>query len=131
VPFYLTTVEFYRLVRSRMSDDGVAMINVFDVGSQQEVLASVVATLKQVYPSVMVVPAGYFSNKMVLAFARPQTLVSVRDRLAAVEGRNPWQVLARKSATEITEPAVRPGAIVLTDDRAPVEEMTRRMLAGR
>ena len=129
VPFYLTTVEFFRLVRSRMSNDGVVMMNVFDVGSQQEVLAAMVATLKQVYPSVMVLPAGYFSNKMVLAFTRPQTLDSVRARLRAIEGNNPWQALARKSAAEITEPSVQPGAIVLTDDRAPVEEMTRRMLS--
>ena len=129
VPFYLTTVEFFRLVRSRTSDDGLLMMNVFDVSSQQDVLAAMVATLKQVYPSVMVLPAGYVTNKMVLAFTRPQTLASVRERLAAVEGNHPWQALARKSAAEITEPPVRLGAIVLTDDRAPVEEMTRRMLA--
>jgi hypothetical protein len=66
---------------------------------------------------------------MVLAFTRPQTLDSVRARLRAIEGNNPWQALARKSAAEITEPSVQPGAIVLTDDRAPVEEMTRRMLS--
>ena len=129
VPFYLTTVEFFRLVRSRMSGDGLLMMNVFDVSAHQDVLASMVATLKQVYPSVMVVPAGILSNSMVFAFARPHSLDSVRDSLAAVKGTNPWDVLARKSAGEITEPSVRMGAAVFTDDLAPIEAMTRRMLS--
>src|SRR5205085_5742093 len=50
VPFYLTTVEFFKQVRSRMSDDGLLMMNVFDPSRREDVLASMVATLKQVYP---------------------------------------------------------------------------------
>jgi spermidine synthase len=128
VPFYLTTVEFFRLVRSRMSDDGLLMMNVFDPSSHEDVLAVMVATLKQVYPCVMVLPAGYVGNRILLAFTRQQSLASIRERLAATGANNAAAALARRSAPEITEPPIRPGAMLLTDDRAPIEEMTRRML---
>ncbi len=129
VPFYLTTLEFFRQVRARMTGDGLLMMNVFDPSPREDVLAAMVATLKQVYPSVMVLPAGYAGNRIVFAFTRPQSLASVRERLLAVDANSPALVLARKSAAEITEPPVRPGAAILTDDRAPIEEMTRHMLA--
>src|SRR5207302_3353798 len=109
VAFYLTTVEFFRLIRS-MGDDGLLMMNVFDVSSREDVLAAMVVTLKQVYPSVMVLPAGALTNKMFFAFSRAQTLGSVRQRLGAIEGDRPWQALARKSAMEIAGPPARPGA---------------------
>ncbi|HEV3199748.1 MAG TPA: fused MFS/spermidine synthase [Bryobacteraceae bacterium] len=128
IPFYLSTVEFFTLVRSHTTEDGLLMMNVFDPGANGDVLASMVATIRQAYPSVMVLPAGFAGNRIVLAFAREETLASVRQRLAAMEGTDMWHVLARKSAGEIEEPAVRADATVFTDDRAPIEAMTRRML---
>jgi spermidine synthase len=129
VPFYLTTVEFFQLVRSRLSDDGLLMLNVYDTNSREDVLAAMVATLKQVYPTVMVLPAGFAGNKMVFAFTRHRSLDSVRASLAGVDAANPASAIAHKSATEITEPPVRIGTLVMTDDRAPIEELTRRMLS--
>jgi len=129
VPFYLSTVEFFKVIRSRLTGDGLLMMNVFDPSRAQNVLAAIEATLKQVYPTVMVLPAGFGGNKIVLAFTRPQSLASIRDRLAAVDIGNPAKALAARSATEVIEPPVRAGAIVFTDDCAPIEEMTRRMMS--
>ncbi len=128
VPFYLTTVEFFEQVRAHLSEDGLLMMNVFDPGSHGEVLSAMTATLKQVFPSVMALPAGYAGNRIVFAFARARTLESVRRRFASMEGTDLWQRLARQSAGEIVEPEVRRDAVIFTDDRAPIEAMTRRML---
>src|SRR5262249_23218260 len=38
IPFYLVTEEFFRLVRARMPDDGLLMMNVFDAGRNHELL---------------------------------------------------------------------------------------------
>lgn len=129
VPFYLTTVEFFREARGHMSDDGLLMMNVFDKGARGEVLDAMVATLKQVFPSVMILPAGFSGNSMVFAFTRAHSLTSIRERLAAMEGEGAGQALARKAARDMTEPVARPDALILSDDRAPIEEMTRRMLS--
>jgi hypothetical protein len=46
------------------------------------------------------------------------------------QGAGPaWvQELAQKAAGEMIEFEPRAGAVIFTDDRAPIEEMTRRML---
>jgi spermidine synthase len=129
VPFYLTTVEFFRLVRGHMRDESLLMMNLFDVGERQEISAYTVATLRQVFPTVILLPGGFSGNNIVFAFAHSRSLDTVRQRLAAIQGDQPWQQLARKAATQIIEPKPLPGAIVFTDDRAPIDEMTRRMLS--
>lgn len=129
VPFYLTTVEFFHLVREHMSEGGLLMMNVFDVSTNQEVLASTTATLRKVVGGVYVFPAGYSTNKIVFAFAGPVSLDTIRARLASAGGTAPWAKLAAQAGAEILPATPPPDAVILTDDRAPVEEMTRRMLA--
>jgi spermidine synthase len=129
VPFYLTTIEFFASIRGHMRDDSLLMMNLFDIGERQEISASTVATLRRVFPTVVVLPGGFSGNNIVFAFAHSRSLDTIRRRLANVQGDQPWQQLARKVATQIIEPKRVPGAVVFTDDRAPIEEMTRRMLS--
>jgi len=129
VPFYLTTIEFFASIRGHMRDDSLLMMNLFDIGERQEISASTVATLRRVFPTVVVLPGGFSGNNIVFAFAHSRSLDTIHRRLANVQGDQPWQQLARKVATQIIEPKPVPGAVVFTDDRAPIEEMTRRMLS--
>ena len=128
VPFYLTTIEFFTSIRSHMRGDSLLMMNLFDIGERQEISASTIATLRQVFPTVVVLPGGFSGNNIVFAFVHSRSLDTIRQRLVAVQGDQPWQQLARKAATQIIEPKPVPEAVVFTDDRAPIEEMTRRML---
>jgi spermidine synthase len=127
IPFYLITEEFFEQVRSHMTDDGLLMMNVYDTSKSHELLMSTGATLKRVFPSVEVVsrPDG---NHMVLAFVRPKTVAEVRERWAQMRGEQALQDLARDAGLAIVELAPPAGTTVFTDDLAPVEEMTRRML---
>jgi hypothetical protein len=45
VPFYLTTVEFFEFVRSRMNDTGVLIINIYDPSQSKEMLEAMSGTL--------------------------------------------------------------------------------------
>jgi hypothetical protein len=100
------------------------MMNVFDRGADAALLHRLAATLRRVFPSVMVGRTGA-GNFMLFAFTR----VPSADRLA-------FQSQAPRSngvvrALALREVAVADGAPVFTDDLAPIEEMTRRMLAPR
>lgn len=128
VPFYLTTVEFFRLVRSRMTDDGVLMVNVYDESAKHELLDAMGATLRKIFPSVeKLSTAG--GNHILFAFREKRDILETAVRLK--EGAGPAWVreLSTKAAGEIVDFEPGAGAVVFTDDRAPVEEMTRRMLA--
>lgn len=129
IPFYLVTREFFELVRARMADDGLLMMNVLDLGEHRELLRATAATLRQVFPSVMVLsrPNG---NHMVLAFPRERSASWVRQTLAnVVEGQEQVRTNAHAAASVIQDLVPGDGATVFTDDHAPVEDMTRRMLA--
>jgi len=68
---------------------------------------------------------------MVFAFVREKTVAQVRERLEQVQGDQPFRELARKAATSIVDLIPPDGTPLFTDDHAPVEEMTRRMLFAR
>jgi len=127
IPFYLITEEFFEQLRSRMADDGLLMMNVYDTSKSHELLMATGATLKQVFSSVEVIsrPDG---NHIVLAFAREKTVAEVRERLRQLRGDQSFQDLAREAVAAIVDLAPPEGTAVFTDDHAPVEEMTRRML---
>lgn len=56
VPYHLTTVEFHRLLKSRMNDDGVYALNIIDDARYGMFLASMVRTLQSVWSNVYVAP---------------------------------------------------------------------------
>ncbi len=129
IPFYLVTMEFFESVRAHMSPDGLLMMNVFDNSRGQELLASSVLTLKRVFPAVVALSVGY-GNHMLLAFSRETSEAAVRARFAAFAGDQTIQRLARQAEGQIDDAPLPAGARVFTDDLAPVEEITRRALAG-
>ena len=129
VPFYLTTIEFFHLVRARMDDDGLLMMNVFDISPTRDLLHATAATLRRVFPALLVLSTPH-GNHMVLAFSREgHTAASARAQLERLEHREGVEQLARKAATSIADLVPPRDTIVFTDDYAPVEEMTRQMLA--
>ena len=127
VPFYLATVEFFRLVRSRMTHDGLLMMNVLDVSPERSLLASAGATLLEVFPSVEVwsQPDG---SHVVFASCRERTVEEIRAKLRGWQDNSRLGGLIRAAAAEIVSLKPPAGTLVFTDDRAPVEEITRRML---
>jgi len=129
IPFYLTTVEFFEAVRDHMSPDGLLMMNLFDVGRSHELLDSTIATLKRAFPTVVVLSVGH-GNRMLLAFQKEISEDSIREQFEKYQGDEAVMRLARQAEGQITDFAVPAGTIAFTDDFAPVEEMTRRMLSG-
>jgi len=127
IPFYLVTVEFFEAVRAHMRPEGLLMMNLFDNSPKRELLVSTVATLKRVFPAVVVLSAGY-GNRMLLAFAKETAEDSIRARLNRYEGDAAIKRIARQAEAQTAEFQVPEGTTVFTDDFAPVEEMTRRML---
>lgn len=127
VPFHLTTVEFFALVRSRMTPQGVLMVNVYDLRKEGELLDAIGATLRRVFPSVEVL-SGDTGNYILFAFAEKRPLSATVSALQSSAGPQWVQELAQKAAGSMAEFEPRQSATIFTDDKAPVEQMTRRML---
>ena len=78
IPFHLTTVEFFTLVRDRLAEDGVVAVNVGRTHTDYSLVDAIAATMGQVFPSVYVVDepdiGSPLGNSLVVGTASPRPL---------------------------------------------------------
>ncbi|HET7572524.1 MAG TPA: fused MFS/spermidine synthase [Gaiellaceae bacterium] len=123
VPFYLATREFFRLARERLRPGGILALNVATVPGDHRLARGIAGTLRTVFPQVLAWQALDL-NRLVLGLDRPLG----RAALRAAVPRTPAPV---RSLTRLLAAHARPAAPAArpwTDDRAPVEWVTDRMI---
>ena len=123
VPFYLATQQFFRLVRSRLRPGGIVALNVATVPGDHRLAEGIAGTLRTEFPQVLTWQALKLSQ-LVLGFDRPVSRASLRAAVARTPQR--IRVLTRLLAEHAREAA--PSSQPWTDDRAPVEWVTDRMI---
>ena len=120
IPFQMSSVEFFALVRSHLKAGGVMVVNMNMRGEINDWLTD---TIFEVFPAVRIIDAG--GNREVFAaadggvfdnFERRADLLSDEDLRGLMKKiSRDWQILAR-------------GGNILTDDKAPVELLGMRAL---
>ena len=123
IPFQLATEQFFRLVRAHLSPGGVVALNVAATPRDRGLTRGIGTTLAAVFPEVWRWTALRFSD-LVFAFDRPQSRKTLVARASAAPER--LQPLVPLFAHEVAR--VQPAGSPWTDDRAPVEWVTDRML---
>jgi spermidine synthase len=123
VPFYLATREFFALVRERLAPGGIIALNVATVPDDERLVRAIGRTVAAELPQVLSWPALRF-NTLVLGLSEPLARVELERRLRA--GPSDLAPLRRLLAREVAplEASGRPW----TDDHAPVEWLTDRMI---
>lgn len=123
VPQHLITQEFFELVRARLNPGGVYLMNIVDHNNRLEVLASMIATARTVWPRVeiwanpgrdpsenrrvfVMVAGEHGSARSQIHHEGPMPLSAIRVAASSVEA-----ILAER------EP------IVFTDDFAPIDRL--------
>ena len=114
IPFYLTTKEFFALVRRRLEPGGVVMVNVGHPEGSDRLEKVLAATMRSVFGTVLRDPSQRV-NTILVASDAPITAALLAG------ARTPPQLapVAREAAGRLA-PALTGGA-VYTDDVAPVE----------
>jgi len=125
VPFYLATREFFRLVREHLRPGGVVALNVAAVPDDKRLVDAVGGTLAADFPQVLEWPALRF-NTIVLGLTEPLSSDELASRLTS----GPADLAPLR---ELLARDARPMKVVSrpwTDDRAPVEWLTDRMIVA-
>ena len=119
VPFYLATKEFFELVRDRLRPGGVVALNVATVPGDLRLVDELAGTLATVFGEARVWPVLRF-NPIVVGLTKPGPDVGApRDA--------DLTALARLLRDGLGPP-VAPSGDPWTDDHAPVEWITDRMI---
>lgn len=129
IPWHLTTVEFFQLVRDRLSPEGVVAINVGRTPGDRRLIEAMVGTLQAVYPSVHVVDVPGTFNSLVYATVLPTERENIAENLVGMGEEAPHplvlDVLTRVRANLKPTPEAH---VAFTDDWAPVEQLVNSIV---
>lgn len=126
IPFQLTTVEFFRQAREHLTRDGVVAVNVARTETDYTLVDAIASTLQAVYPSVYIMDTLSNLNSIVIATRQPSQLPAIAARIAGLTDPLLQDVAARAQG-RIRE-FVTPNGEILTDDRAPVEQIVHAIV---
>ncbi|MDE3087979.1 MAG: fused MFS/spermidine synthase [Chloroflexota bacterium] len=118
IPFHLTTVEFFRATRERLTPRGAVAVNAARTGSDYRLVDALAATMRQVFPSVYLIDHPNNANTLIVATNQPTRLEDFRANVASLADPNLRVVAAQALPTARVATADMP---VFTDDHAPVE----------
>lgn len=126
IPFQLATFEFFCQVRDHLTEDGVVAVNVARTEEDFSLVDAIAGTMKAAYPNVYIVQALGDLNSIVIATRQPTQVTSIDARLADLQDPVLRDVAARAQGRihEFTTP----NCGILSDDRAPVEQIVHAMV---
>lgn len=122
VPYHLTTLEFAELVKSRLADSGMYIVNVVDKKGDGPLLGAMTATLKRVFPHVAVLP-GTDGN----TGRGPHILVASEEPIPWEE----WEEHPDRPPFDVSRLALPGKSMVLTDDYVPTDHLLLPVFSKR
>ena len=123
VPFYLATTEFFRLAREHLRPGGAIALNVAATPHDRRLSEAIGTTLLTAFPQAWRWRALRF-NDVVFALRGRTSRTELERRARRVPGKVALLLPLFRSRLERGRPSGEP----LTDDRAPVEWLTDRMI---
>jgi len=128
IPFQMSSVEFFTLVKEHLAEDGVMVVNMNMRGKEEGNINQYLSdTIAAVFDSVYTVEVGGSTNRELFASANPSMAENLDSRLEELESEELRRMMERVSKELVPYEA---GEYLMTDDRAPVELLGMRVIDG-
>lgn len=119
IPFQMSTVEFFTLVKEHLKDNGVMVVNMNMRGSKEGNINQYLAdTIASVFPEIYTVDVAGATNRELFASENDQMREQLKKRSAALTDRGLQRMM--RQVCERLQP-YDAGEYLMTDDAAPVE----------
>ncbi|MCR4715645.1 MAG: fused MFS/spermidine synthase [Lachnospiraceae bacterium] len=119
IPFQMSSVEFFSLVKDHLNPDGVMVVNMNMRGQKEGNINQYLAdTIGQVFDEIYTVDVDNTTNRELFASNNPDMMEDYLRNIKLVEQEDLYSVMT--SVYDRLE-AYNPGKLVMTDDKAPVE----------
>ena len=126
IPFQMSSVEFFRMVREHLSEDGVMVVNMNMRGEKKGSLNEYLEdTIGQVFSEIYTVDVAGSTNRELVASGRNDMLQVMEQNLALEKNQELREMLISVKA-QLKK--YTPGDYLLTDDKAPVELLGMRVI---
>lgn len=126
IPFQMSSLEFFTLVREHLKEDGVMVVNMNMRGEKEGDINQYLAdTISQVFPTVYTVDVDRSTNRELFASANTQILQRMDDNIGQ-QGLSDLSAMMLEVQKGLTP--YQAGKHILTDDQAPVELLGMRVI---
>ncbi|MDE7137573.1 MAG: fused MFS/spermidine synthase [Ruminococcus sp.] len=119
IPFQMSSVEFFCLVKSHLKENGVMVINMNMRSKEADGINSWLAdTIANVFGEVCTVDVTGSTNRELFASDNPDMLEVFLDNISSIENESLFSMMNNVSDNIVMYES---GERILTDDKAPVE----------
>jgi predicted membrane-bound spermidine synthase len=132
IPPHMTTQEFFSIVASHLTDDGVLTINVGSVPGDRRLIDGLATTIGTVFPSIHIMDIPGTLNTMIFATKQPTLRENFSNNLVALAADpnvDPL-LIAAMSSTFANFKDGYTTTTVFTDDLAPIEWIVNDMVVS-
>jgi len=130
IPAHMTTQEFFQIVASHLTEDGVLTINSASVPGDNRLINGLATTMGTIFPSIYTVDIPGSLNTMIFATKQPTKPEDFALNLLTLMNEpntNPLLI----HTMQVTLSTLQPGyekTTVFTDDHAPIEWIVNDMV---
>lgn len=119
IPFQMSSVEFFALVREHLNENGVMVVNMNMRSEENDSINSYLAdTIASQFSEVWTVDVGTSTNRELFASNSSSMIERFREKANALENPDLYALMSRVNDGLVEYSA---GDRILTDDKAPVE----------
>lgn len=122
IPFYMTTAQFFQLIREHLAPGGTAAVNVGRTQTDYRLVAAIASTMRPVFDGIYLLNPQRYDNTVVYGTTERTSLPAIRHNVRLDRGPLLGEVARR--ALETGDIRASPyHARPFTDDWAPVENL--------
>lgn len=126
IPFQMSSIEFFTLVRDHLTDDGVMVVNMNMRGDEDGNINQYLAdTIGQVFSQVHTVDVKGSTNRELFAFHDASCLKRMKENVEMEKDAGLQKMMEKVDQNLIPYEV---GDYIMTDDKAPVEVLGMKMI---
>ncbi|MBP5298068.1 MAG: fused MFS/spermidine synthase [Lachnospiraceae bacterium] len=129
IPFQMSSIEFFTLVKEHLKDDGVMVVNMNMRGQSEGNINQYLAdTISHAFSEIYTVEVSGSTNRELFASNNPDMLSVFEENINLGLGRNEEELELMMARVSLNLETYEPGEYLMTDDKAPVELLGMRVI---
>lgn len=126
IPFQMSSVEFFTLVKEHLSENGVMVVNMNMRGKGEGSINDYLSdTISSVFGTVVTLDVSTNTNRELFASDNPNIVKTLEANTSSLKDASLKNLMQRASAEIVPYEA---GNLIMTDDKAPVELLGMRVI---
>jgi spermidine synthase len=122
IPFHLSTVEFFNLVKEHLKKDGVLAINFPEYALNSDFETYYLNTINRFFPSL------FITNHIILTFKEKKDLEFIKNKIQKFQSNEVLKSIFNEISNQIYQKEPTKNNLIFTDNLAPIDNLLFKIL---